>query len=98
MKDLAIRLEKIHRAIEKFLSLQQEQQNKIEYLKAENQQLIMKVQGLERELNKSNEKSATALLINNKNNLQNKQEIGNKIEELLSEVEQCITLMDRGTK
>lgn len=95
MQDLETRLDKIHKGIEKFLSLRQEQQVHINNLTAENQELISKIENLEQQLKKTKEESTTALSINNHNDSQNKQEINNKIDELLSEVERCITLLKR---
>ena len=95
MKDLEKRLENIYKGIEKFLSLQQELENNNNKLRAENQELITKIAFLEQQIIKHGVDKEAALSVNNNNNLKNKQEINNKIEELLSEVEQCITLLKR---
>ena len=95
MKDIEKRLENIYKGIEKFLSLQQELQNNNNKLRAENQELTNKIAILEQHLTKTREESLAALSVTNNNNSQNKQEINNKIDELLSEVEQCRTLLKR---
>ncbi|NNM94871.1 MAG: hypothetical protein HKL88_05330 [Bacteroidia bacterium] len=95
MKDLETRLENIHRGIEYFLSLHKEQEENITNLKAENQILTGKVANLQDQLARFNEESTRALSANNKTKIQNQQEISNKIDELLSEVERCITLLTK---
>ncbi len=95
MLDLETRLEKIYKEIEKILSLQQEQINHISNLEAENQSLIKKINEVEQQLKITNEESITALSKNNRKDSQNKQEISDKIDELLSEVEDCITLLSK---
>lgn len=81
METPSARLEKIHDRIEKLLSLQGESNRKFVELKSENQVLMDKIKELESE--------------KLKNNLQNKQEINHKINELLSEVERCMALLKR---
>ncbi|HXB10770.1 MAG TPA: hypothetical protein VNZ45_02200 [Bacteroidia bacterium] len=93
MKELEKRLENIYKEIEKFLYLQGEQQNTINNLRAENQELTKKIVAIEQQLKNSerDRKAITTELSNN--NTQNDQEINKKIDDLLSEVEQCITLL-----
>jgi septal ring factor EnvC (AmiA/AmiB activator) len=93
MKELEKRLENIYKEIEKFLSLQGEQQNTINKLRAENQELTKKIGAIEQQLKNSerDRKAITTELANN--NTQNNHEINKKIDELLSEVEQCLTLL-----
>jgi septal ring factor EnvC (AmiA/AmiB activator) len=93
MKELEKRLENIYKEIEKFLYLQGEQQNTINNLRAENQELTKKIVAIEQQLKNSerDRKAITTELSNN--NTQNNQEINKKIDDLLSEVEQCITLL-----
>ena len=95
MKELEKRLENIYKEIEKFLYLQGEQQNTINKLRAENQELTKKIVAVEQQLKNSerDRKAITTELSNN--NTQNNQEINKKIDDLLSEVEQCITLLKK---
>jgi sugar-specific transcriptional regulator TrmB len=75
--------------------LHKEQEENITNLKAENQILTGKVANLQDQLARFNEESTRALSANNKTKIQNQQEISNKIDELLSEVERCITLLTK---
>ncbi|MGP8217144.1 MAG: hypothetical protein ACLQQ4_16360 [Bacteroidia bacterium] len=93
MKDLDKRLENIYREIEKILSLHGELQNAVKKLKAENQELTNKLKILDEQLKKAGQAAETAQPEKQKHNSQHNQEINNKIDELLSEVERCITLL-----
>jgi septal ring factor EnvC (AmiA/AmiB activator) len=95
MKDIEKRLDNIYKEIEKFLYLQGEQENTINKLRAENQELTKKIVAIEQQLKNSerDRKAITTELSNN--NTQNNQEINKKIDDLLSEVEQCITLLKK---
>ncbi len=95
MKELEKRLENIYKEIEKFLYLRGELQKSINKLRAENQELTKKIVTIEQQLKNSerDRKAITTELSNN--NTQNNQEINKKIDDLLSEVEQCITLLKK---
>jgi len=93
MKDLDKRLEIIYKEIEKILSLQGELQDRVEKLKSDNQELTGRMRVLDAQLKKAREAGEIAQLEKLKHNLQHNQEINNKIDELLSEVERCITLL-----
>jgi uncharacterized coiled-coil DUF342 family protein len=95
MKELEKRLDNIYKGIEKFLSLQSELQNTNSKLKAENQELVKKVQVLEQQLKKAGDDTKAIATELNSNNSHKNQEINKKIDELLSEVEQCITLLKK---
>ena len=93
MKDLDKRLEIIYKEIEKILSLQGELQDTVKKLKSDNQELTNKMRVLDEQLKKASEADERAQLEKQNNNTQHNQEINNKIDELLSEVERCITLL-----
>jgi chromosome segregation ATPase len=93
MKDLDKRLEIIYKEIEKNLSLQGELQDRVEKLKSDNQELTGRMKVLDAQLKKAREAGEMAQLEKLKHNSQHNQEINNKIDELLSEVERCITLL-----
>ena len=93
MKDLDKRLEIIYKEIEKILSLQGELQDRVEKLKSDNQELTNRMRVLDEQLKKAREAGEMAQLEKLKHNSQHNQEINNKIDELLSEVERCITLL-----
>jgi sugar-specific transcriptional regulator TrmB len=93
MKDLDKRLEIIYKEIEKNLSLQGELQDRVEKLKSDNQELTNRMKVLDEQLKKAREAGEMAQLEKLKHNSQHNQEINNKIDELLSEVERCITLL-----
>ncbi|HSY76322.1 MAG TPA: hypothetical protein VK890_05670 [Bacteroidia bacterium] len=93
MKDLDKRLEIIYKEVEKILSLQGELQGTIKKLKSDNQELVNKMKTLDEQLKRAREAGETAQQAKQKHNTQHNQEINNKIDELLSEVERCITLL-----
>ena len=93
MKDLDKRLEIIYKEVEKILSLQGTLQDTVNKLKFDNQELTNKLQVLDGQLKKAKEAGETAQLEKQKHNTQHNQELNNKIDELLSEVERCITLL-----
>ncbi len=93
MKDLDKRLENIYKEIEKILSLQGELQDTVKKLKSDNQELAGKLKVVDEQLKRAREVGETAQLDKQKHNTQHNQEINNKIDELLSEVERCITLL-----
>ena len=95
MKDLDKRLEIIYKEIEKILSLQSELHNTVKVLKSENQDLTNKMRTVDEQLKKAREAGEMAQLEKLKHNSHNNQEINNKIDELLSEVERCITLLKK---
>lgn len=93
MKDLDKRLDIIYKEIEKILSLQSELHDSVKRLKSENQELTGKLRIVDEQLKKAREAVEAAQLEKQKFNTQHNKEINNKIEELLSEVERCITLL-----
>jgi sugar-specific transcriptional regulator TrmB len=95
MKELEKRLNNIHKGIEKFLSLQSELTGKNVNLDAENQELAKKIEVLEQQLKKLEKDSKAGENQKQTNNIQKNQLINNKIDELLSEVEQCMTLLKK---
>ena len=95
MNDLDKRLELIYREIEKIISLRGELQDKVKRLEAENQQLANNLSVLDEQLKKAREAGKTAQLEKQNLNIQNNKEVNNKIDELLSEVERCITLLKK---
>jgi hypothetical protein len=95
MKDLDRRLEIIYKEIEKTLSLQSELQDRVKKLKTDNQLLSDKIKVLDKQLQRTRQAGEMAQLEKEKFNTQNNKEINNKIDELLSEVERCITLLKK---
>jgi len=95
MKDLGGRLDIIYKEIEKILSLRSDLEGTINKLKSENQELVSKMQGFEAQLKKAREAGERAELEKQQHKLQNNKEINNKIDELLGEVERCITLLKK---
>lgn len=93
MKDLEKRLENIYRGIEKILSLQSDLENSNKKLTSENQELRGKIKALDVQLNKTRDDGQAIQLEKQKQNTQQNKEINHKIDELLSEVERCITLL-----
>jgi len=92
MKELEKRLDNIYSGIEKILSLQSELNSANSKLKAENQELIKKIEALEGQLIEVEKDSKSIEYQKETNNLQKNQLINKKIDELLSEVEQCMAL------
>jgi hypothetical protein len=95
MNDLDNRLEIIYKEIEKNLSLHGKLEETIKKLKSDNQCLTDKMKTLDEQLKKAREAGEMAQLEKLKHNSHNNQEINNKIDELLSEVERCITLLKK---
>jgi hypothetical protein len=95
MSNLDKRLEIIYKEIEKIISLQSELQSRVKKISSENQELTNKVAALNEQLNKARETGETVRLEKQKLNTQTNKEVNNKIEELLSEVERCITLLKK---
>lgn len=93
MKDLDKRLDIIYKEIEKILSLQSELQDTVKRLKSENQELTGKLKVMDEQVKKAGEAVNAARQEKLNNNTQHNQEINNKIDELLGEVERCITLL-----
>jgi len=96
MKDIEKRLENILHRTEKLISLQSESNRKVSELESVNQQLISKIKGLEVEilrLKGNNEQIASE---QQKINNQKQREITHKINDLLSEVDRCISRMKPG--
>ena len=95
MKGLEKRLDIIYKEIEKILSLHGDFEKTINKLKAENQELVNKMQGFEAQLKKAREAGERANLENQEHKQLNNKEINNKIDGLLIEVERCITLLKK---
>lgn len=95
MKDLEKRLENIYKGIEKILSLQGDLENTNKKLKSDNQELVSKITAFESQFNKAKEDGQTVQVEKQKQNTQQNKEINHKIDELLSEVERCITLLKK---
>jgi hypothetical protein len=95
MKELEKRLDNIQLRIEKILSLHNELERITSKLKAENQELAKKGEALDEQLKKAEKDIQSADYQKKTNNALKNQSINKKIDELLSEVEQCITLLKR---
>ncbi|HTB32852.1 MAG TPA: hypothetical protein VK808_12555 [Bacteroidia bacterium] len=93
MKGLEKRLEKILLRTEKLISLQSESTRKIEVLKFENQELTSKIKDLGEQILKLKETNQTIASEQQKINNQKQREITHKINDLLSEVDKCISRM-----
>jgi hypothetical protein len=93
MKGLDKRLEKILLETEKLISLQSESTRKIEVLESENQRLVNEIKGLEEQILKLRESNQTIGSEQQKINKQKQREITLKINDLLSEVDKCISRM-----
>jgi hypothetical protein len=91
MKGLEKRLEKILLRTEKLISLQHDSMRQIEVLGIENQRLIKQIKGLEEQLLKLEETNQTIASEQQKINNQKQREITHKINDLLSEVDRCIS-------
>jgi hypothetical protein len=92
MKDIEKRLENILRRTEKLISLQGESNRKVTVLETENQRLIKEIKGLEKQILKLQELNQTNASEQQKITNQKQREITHKINDLLSEVDKCITL------
>jgi hypothetical protein len=95
MKELEKRLGNIEQRIEKFLSLQRDLENLTNRLKTENQELKKRGEALDQQLKKAEKDDKSVEYQVQTNNSQKNQSINKKIDELLSEVEQCIALLKR---
>lgn len=98
MKDIEKRLENILRRTEKLISLQSGLNRKVSELESVNQQLIDKVKGLEVQILKLKENNQTIASEQLKINNQKQREITHKINDLLSEVDRCISRLKPGNK
>jgi len=98
MKDIEKRLENILRRTEKLISLQSGLNRKISELESVNQQLISKIKGLEVQILKLKENDQTIASEQQKINNQKQREITHKINDLLSEVDRCISRITPGNK
>lgn len=90
MKDINSRLENILRRTEKLISLQGNLNRKISELESVNQDLTSKIKGLEQQVLKLKEGNLTITSEQQKLNNLKQREITHKINDLLSEVDQCI--------
>jgi len=95
MKELEKRLENIQLRIEKILSLRDELERITGKLKAENQELAKKGEALDQQLKNAKQDIQYADYQKKTTNALKNQSINKKIDELLGEVEQCITLLKR---
>lgn len=93
MKGLEQRLEKILQRTEKLISLQSESTRKITALESENQKLIKEIKGLEEQILKLKENNQTIDSEQKKLTNKKQREITLKINDLLSEVDKCISRM-----
>ncbi len=93
MKDIEKRLENILRRTEKLISLQSGLTRKVSELETVNQQLIDKIKGLDEQILKLKETNQTIASEQQKINNQKQREITHKINDLLSEVDRCISRM-----
>ena len=91
MKDIEKRLENILRRTEKLISLQGESNRKVTVLETENQRLIKEIKGLEKQILKLQELNQTNASEQQKITNQKQREITHKINDLLSEVDRCIS-------
>lgn len=98
MKDIEKRLENILRRTEKLISLQSGLYRKISELESVNQQLLSKIKGLEEQIIKLKENNQTIASEQQKINNQKQREITHKINDLLSEVDRCISRIKPGNK
>jgi chromosome segregation ATPase len=96
MKDIERRLENILRRTEKLISLQNESNRKVSELESVNQQLTSKIKGLEEEILSLKETNQVIATEQQKINNQKQREITHKINDLLSEVDRCISRMKPG--
>lgn len=96
MKDINSRLENILRRTEKLISLQGDLYRKISELESVNQQLTGKISQLEEQLLKLKESNHNITSEQQKINNQKQREITHKINDLLSEVDQCIARLKPG--
>jgi len=91
MKDIEKRLENILRRTEKLISLQSGLNRKVSELESVNQQLMSKIIGFEAQILKLKENDQTIASEQQKINNQKQREITHKINDLLSEVDRCIS-------
>lgn len=95
MEELEKRLNNIYNGIEKILSLQRELEGANNKLVSDNKELIKKIEVLEGQLKKTEKDSKSIEYQQQVNNTQKNQLINKKIDELLSEVEQCMELFKK---
>jgi hypothetical protein len=93
MKDIESRLENILRRTEKLISLQSDSTRKITVLESENQKLKSKITNLETQILTLEETKHLNDSEQQKINKQKQLELTQKINDLLSEVEKCISRM-----
>jgi hypothetical protein len=93
MKDIESRLENILRRTEKLISLQRESTRKIMALESENQKLKSQIKGLEGQILTLEETKHLNDSEQQKINKQKQRELTQKINDLLSDVEKCISRM-----
>src|ERR1700721_227143 len=91
MKDIGTRLENILHKTEKLISLQNELKRKVSELESVNQQFAGKIKDLEGQILKLEQSNQTIASEQLKINNQKQREITHKINDLLSEVDQCIS-------
>ena len=91
MKDIEKRLENILRRTEKLISLQSGLNRKVSELESVNQKLMSKIIGFEAQILKLKENDQTIASEQQKINNQKQREITHKINDLLSEVDRCIS-------
>ena|SRR5579863_5950833 len=96
MKEIDRRLENILRGTEKLISLQSGLNRKISELESVNQQLKSKIKALEEQILKLKDDNQTITSQQLKHNNQKQREITHKINDLLSEVDLCISRLKPG--
>ncbi len=94
MKDLGTRLENILHQTEKLISLQHESTHKIKVLEFENQKLNSNIKELEKQIFELKEINQTIVSQQQKINNQKQREITHKINDLLNEIDKCISRMN----
>lgn len=98
MKDIEGRLENILHRTEKLISLQSELNRKVSELESVNQQLSGKIKELDEQVLKLKQINETIASEQPKITNQKQREITHKINDLLSEVDQCISRLSPGNK
>jgi chromosome segregation ATPase len=91
MKDISTRLENILYKTEKLISLQNGLKSKVSELESVNQKLTEKIKDLDDQILKLKQSNHTIASEQQKINNQKQREITHKINDLLSEVDQCIS-------
>lgn len=95
MKEINRRLENILRGTEKLISLQSELNRKVSELESVNQQLKSKIRALEEQILKLKDDNQI-ITSQQQTNKQKQREITHKINNLLSEVDLCISRLKPG--